>query len=95
METGRQRTAGVVAVNIAYSALVRQVPENRESAIKVECVAEGARVVATGSVRHRVENARVDGREVNAFNVYPGTPRLLRGTRVMVPGGPACGADTR
>ena len=27
METGRQRTAGVVAVNIAYSALVRQVPE--------------------------------------------------------------------
>ena len=44
METGRQRTAGVVAVNIAYSALVRQVPENRESAIKVECVAEGARV---------------------------------------------------
>ncbi|MBR8656102.1 hypothetical protein KDH83_22585 [Achromobacter sp. Marseille-Q0513] len=91
METGRQQGAGMVVVNIAYSALVRQVPDNRESAIKVECVAEGARVVATGSVRHRVEGARVDGREIQPFNVYPGTPRLLRGARVTLPGQSACG----
>ena len=91
METGRQQMAGMVVVNIAYSALVRQVPEDRESAIQVECVAEGARITATGTVRHRVERAQVDGREIDAFNVYPGTPRLLRGARVAVPGQPACG----
>lgn len=91
METGRQQMAGMVVVNIAYSALVRQVPEDRESAIQVECVAEGARITATGTVRHRIERAQVDGREIDAFNVYPGTPRLLRGTRVAVPGQPACG----
>ena len=90
METGRQQMAGMVVVNIAYSALVRQVPEDRESAIQVECVAEGARITATGTVRHRIERAQVDGREIDAFNV-PGTPRLLRGARVAVPGQPACG----
>ena len=70
METGRQQMAGMVVVNIAYSALVRQVPEDRESAIQVECVAEGARITATGTVRHRIERAQVDGREIDAFNVY-------------------------
>ena len=93
METGRQQMAGMVVVNIAYSALVRQVPEDRESAIQVECVAEGARITATGTVRHRIERAQVDGREIDAFNVYPGTPRLRRARRVPV-SRPAARADS-
>lgn len=54
------------------------------------CDATGARLTATGNVRHTVKGAQVDGRVLDDFNVYPGVPLPLQGRVVSVPGQAAC-----
>lgn len=54
------------------------------------CDATGARLTATGNVRHTVKGAKVDGHVLDDFNVYPGVPLPLKGRVVSVPGQTAC-----
>jgi hypothetical protein len=88
--TGRSGTVGMIAVKIAHSGLVRQLPERQKESMQVLCVAEGARIVADGNVRYPVKEAKVDGELIEPFNVYPGTPKLLTGKRIAIPGHPVC-----
>jgi hypothetical protein len=61
----------------------------------VECEATGARLTATGNVRHRVEGAKVDGQSIDDFNVYPGVPLPVTGHVVENPGHPVCRVASR
>ncbi|WP_233588350.1 hypothetical protein [Herminiimonas sp. KBW02] len=92
MRTGRSGRVGMVVIKIAHSGIVRQLPRRQHQAMQVLCSADGARILATGNVRHRIEGAAIDGEVLEAFNVYPGTPRTLIGQHITVPGYPACTA---
>ncbi|WP_446439682.1 hypothetical protein [Pseudomonas sp. 910_21] len=82
--------AGSVVINLAFSALVRQLPLKETARLEVHCEAEGARFFATGNTRYLVENAIVDGSPNEPFNVYPGVPLLLKGTQIQAPEQPPC-----
>lgn len=90
LETGRDSATGLVAINVAYSALVRQLPRSEQASIAVACEAGAIRFVADGNVRYSVTGVDVDGETLKPFNVYPGSPRAVSGTRVKTPGQPAC-----
>lgn len=86
----RRDVAGSIAISLAFSALVRQLPVNERAEVSVTCDMRGARIVATGSVRYAVKGATVDGRPVDDFNVYPGVPLPLEGRVVAIPGQATC-----
>ncbi|WP_244137709.1 hypothetical protein [Burkholderia sp. BCC1644] len=90
-EEGRQATGSVV-VNVGFSALVRQLPVSGRAKLSVTCDESGAQLTATGTVRYRVEGAKVDGRKLDDFNVYPGVPQSLPGHVVEIPEHSACRA---
>lgn len=83
--------AGSVVVSVAFSGLVRQLPEDERESLSVTCSEPGAaRLSATGTVRFTVKGATVDGQPVDDFNVYPGVPLPLKGKVVAIPGQPEC-----
>lgn len=85
-------TTGNIIVNLGFRALVRQLPASERAKLSVACDASGAQLTATGNVRYRVEGAKVDGRKIDKFNVYPGVPRPLTGHVVEIPGHAVCKA---
>ncbi|MBU9443353.1 hypothetical protein KTE62_16655 [Burkholderia multivorans] len=86
----KARATGTVLVSLAFSGLVRQLPERTREGLSMTCDATGARLTATGNVRHTVKGAKVDGHLLDDFNVYPGVPLPLKGRVVSVPGQTAC-----
>ncbi|MGY6241259.1 hypothetical protein [Burkholderia ambifaria] len=86
----QQKTSGTVVVNLSFSGLVRQLPAKENASLSVSCNASGAQLTATGSVRYTVKDAKVDGRALDNFNVYPGVPLPLTGRNIEIPGQPAC-----
>lgn len=77
--------AGTVVVNLAYSSLVRHLPEKETSTFTVKCEIGGARFIASGTIRARVRDVTVDGKPIEPFNVYPGVPLLVKGVKIMIP----------
>ncbi|WP_088157671.1 hypothetical protein [Achromobacter xylosoxidans] len=90
LDRAGQGTSGNVVVTLAFSTLVRLLPPNETSELSLRCEPEGAWLAASGNVRHQVKDAVVDGLPVDPFNVYPGTPILLKGRAIRVPGQPPC-----
>ncbi|MGS1105620.1 hypothetical protein ACVCNH_05175 [Achromobacter anxifer] len=90
LDPGRQGTSANIVVTLAFSTLVRLLPQSETSELSLLCTAEGVWLTATGNVRSQVNDASVDGRPVDPFHVYPGTPLLLKGRAVQVPGQPSC-----
>ncbi|WP_422110872.1 hypothetical protein [Burkholderia ambifaria] len=86
----QQKPSGTVVVNLSFSGLVRQLPAKENARLAVACDASGAQLTATGSVRYTVKDAKVDGRALDNFNVYPGVPLPLTGRNVEIPDQPAC-----
>lgn len=87
----------VVVVSLGYMGLVRQLPVDLKVSWHHNCQAAGIRLEATGTVRVEFSNLTLDGKTVDSFNVYPGTPRHLTGKtlRGMAQGTPftlQCGA---
>ena len=82
--------AGNVVVNLAYSSLVRHLPEKETSTLAVKCEADGARFFASGTTRFHVKDVTVDGKPSESFNVYPGVPILVKGTKIKVPQQAGC-----
>ena len=87
--------AGNVVVNLAYSSLVRHLPEKETSTLAVKCEADGARIFASGTTRFHVQDVTVDGKPSEPFNVYPGVPLLVKGTSIKAPKQPVCTGSTR
>jgi len=90
LDRGGAGTSGNVVVTLAFSTLVRLLPQSETSELSLRCEPEGARLAASGNVRYQVKDATVDGRPVDPFHVYPGSPVLLKGRAVQVPGQPSC-----
>lgn len=90
LDRGEAGTSGNVVVTLAFSTLVRLLPQNETSELSLRCEPEGAWLAASGNVRYQVKDAVADGRPVEPFNVYPGTPILLKGHAIQVPGQPSC-----
>jgi len=89
LESGQKKSANVVA-KLGFSGLVRQLPARIQDGLSVACEATGATLTASGNVRHRVEGVKVDGRDIESFNVYPGVPHFVPGHVVEIPGHPVC-----
>ena len=77
--------AGNVVVNLAYSSLVRHMPQKETTKLTVKCEADGARFYASGTTRFAVKDVTVDGKPSESFNVYPGVPLLVKGSKIKVP----------
>ncbi|WP_310644187.1 hypothetical protein [Burkholderia cenocepacia] len=92
--TEQKKTAASVVFNLAFSALVRQLPAKPREALAVTCDADGARLQATGNVRYHVKGVKVDGRDLDGFNVYPGVPLPVKGHVVEIPDHPPCNGAT-
>ncbi|MGS1007221.1 hypothetical protein [Achromobacter anxifer] len=90
LDRGGAGTSGNVVVTLAFSTLVRLLPQSETLALSLRCEPEGAWLAASGNVRYQVKDAVVDGRPVDPFHVYPGTPILLKGRAIQVPGQPSC-----
>ncbi|MDF9755635.1 hypothetical protein ACVWY1_003373 [Pseudomonas sp. TE6288] len=82
--------SGNIVVNLAFSGLIRHRPAAINSELKVQCEAQGARLIATGNSRYWLKGASVAGQAVDAFNIYPQLPLLLKGKAVQVPGQATC-----
>ena len=82
--------AGNVVVNLAFSSLVRHMPQKETSMLTVKCEAGGARFFASGTTRFHVKDVTVDGKPSEPFNVYPGVPILLKGLKIKVPQQAGC-----
>ncbi|WP_321869289.1 hypothetical protein [Burkholderia ubonensis] len=92
--TEQKKTAASVVVNLAFSGLVRQLPAKPREALSVTCEADGARLQATGNVRYHVKGVKVDGRDLDEFNVYPGVPLPVKGHVVAIPDHAPCNEAT-
>ena len=82
--------AGNVVVNLAFSSLIRHMPQKETSTLTVKCEADGARFYASGTTRFAVKDVTVDGKPSESFNVYPGVPLLVKGTKIKVPKHAGC-----
>ena len=82
--------AGNVVVNLAFSSLIRHMPQKETSTLTVKCETDGARFFASGTTRFRVKDVTVDGKPSETFNVYPGVPLLIKGTKIKVPQQAGC-----
>ncbi|MHA7847797.1 fimbrial biogenesis chaperone [Serratia sp. D1N4] len=69
----------VMLVGLGYMGLVRQLPLTQTATWRHDCQADGLHLEATGTVRVEFRELMQDGKVVDDFNVYPGTPRLLAG----------------
>ncbi|MCO7509291.1 hypothetical protein NJH77_08505 [Serratia fonticola] len=69
----------VMVVNLGYMGLVRQLPTNPTTAWQHYCGSKGIELAATGNVRVEFSELTLDGKDVDSFNVYPGTPRHMAG----------------
>ena len=87
--------AGNVVVNLAFSSLVRHMPQKETSTLTLKCEADGARFYASGTTRFPVKDVTVDGKPSEPFNVYPGTPLLVKGTKITAPKQPDCTSTAR
>lgn len=79
-----QRIAAGIAVNLSFSALVRQLPEKQTRTMASRCTPEGVTLIATGTTRYRVEGLSIGGHLQPAFNVYPGTPQMVAGGEIKI-----------
>lgn len=95
LDTGRSGATGMVVITVAYSVLVRQLPDSQKASLTMTCEAGGGRLAVDGNVRHEVKDVQVDGQAIEPFNVYPGTPRFLAGNRITAPGQPMCESRAR
>lgn len=77
--------AGNVVVNLAYSSLVRYLPNKVTSTLTVKCEADGARFYASGTTRFVVKGVTVEGKPIDSFNVYPGVPLMIKGKNIKIP----------
>ncbi|UQO37171.1 hypothetical protein [Burkholderia cepacia] len=93
MRETQAKTVGNIIVNLGFSGLVRQLPEREREDLTVACESFGARLTATGTVRYRVDGAKVNDERLDAFNVYPGVPIPVHGQVVEIPGHQSCRAQ--
>lgn len=82
--------AGGVAVNLRFSALVRQLPQKQTESLSSACSGGSITFTATGTLRYPVHGLTLNGAPAGDFNVYPGTPITLAGQHAAINGRKVC-----
>lgn len=93
--TSTNGTAASIAVNLSFSALIRQQPENPKRQLDIQCESEGVLLTARGNIHVALKSIQADGNTPEDINVYPGTPQRLYGRQIMLPGVGGCLAGQR
>lgn len=88
-EQGEQISGGV-AVNLSFSALVRQLPKSQTSELSTACNPGGVTLSASGTVRYTIKGLTTDGTAFDDFNLYPGTPKQVTGQHITLDGKALC-----
>lgn len=88
--TSAVRTAASIAVNLSFSALIRQQPKNPKAQLDIQCDSKGALLTASGNVHVALKAIRTDGNAPEDINIYPGTPQRLQGRQITLPGYGGC-----
>lgn len=93
--TSAERAAASIAVNLSFSAIVRQRPEKEKVRLEIRCDDEAAYLTANGNVHVALKGIQIDGGTPEDFNIYPGTPQRLPGKKITLPGYGGCHAGQR
>ncbi|MBE0151457.1 hypothetical protein [Serratia sp. PL7] len=93
--TSAERAASGIAVNLSFSAIIRQRPDREKTGLDIQCEHEGALLTATGNVHVTLKGILTDGLPVADLNIYPGTPQRLPGKQITLPGYRGCLASKR
>lgn len=90
-----ERAASGIAINLNFSAIIRQRPDHEKTGLDIQCEHEGALLTATGNVHVALKGIQADGLPVADINLYPGTPQRLPGKQITLPGYSGCLAGKR
>ncbi|OKP21420.1 fimbrial biogenesis chaperone [Serratia fonticola] len=93
--TSFEHASAGIAVNLSFSAIIRQRPENEKVLLEVRCEPQGAVLTASGNVHVALREIQIDDTPSEDINIYPGTPQRLQGRKVMLPGYGGCHAGQR
>ncbi|WP_422526640.1 hypothetical protein [Serratia fonticola] len=93
--TSVEHASASIAINLSFSAIIRQRPENEKVLLEVRCEHQGAVLTATGNVHVALREVQIDDTHPEDINVYPGTPQRLQGRKIMLPGYGGCHAGQR
>lgn len=93
--TSTNRPAASIAVNLSFSALIRQRPENPKRQLDIQCESKGVLLTASGNIHVALKSTQADGSTPEDINVYPGTPQRLHGRQIILPGYGGCLAGQR
>ncbi|CNB98589.1 alpha-related fimbriae chaperone 1 [Yersinia intermedia] len=88
--TSGERLASGIAVNLSFSAIIRQRPDHEKVRLDIQCEHGGVLLIATGNVHLALKGIQADGLPVADINLYPGTPQRLPGKQVTLPGYGSC-----
>lgn len=93
--TATDRPTANIAVNLSFSALIRQQPEQQKRQLDIQCENEGVLLTASGNVHVALKAIQADGNAPADINIYPGTPQRLQGRHIILPGYGSCLAGQR
>ncbi|CAM4094099.1 hypothetical protein [Serratia silvae] len=93
--TAAERPAASIAVNLSFSALIRQQPKQQKRQLDVQCESEGVLLTASGNVHVALKAVQIDAKAPADINIYPGTPQRLQGRHIILPGYGNCLAGQR
>ncbi|GKX61966.1 hypothetical protein SOASR032_05350 [Pragia fontium] len=93
--TSADRATASIAVNLSFSAIIRQRPEREKVQLDVQCEQKSVLLTATGNVHVALKGIQTDGSTPEDINIYPGTPQRLSGKHISLPGYGGCLAGQR
>ncbi|MFZ1874687.1 MAG: hypothetical protein WAU54_18205 [Chania sp.] len=93
--TSAEQAAASIAVNLSFSAIIRQRPDNEKVLLDIHCEQQGALLTARGNVHVALKAVQTDATPQGDINIYPGTPQRLQGREITLPGYGGCHAGQR
>lgn len=93
--TSAEQATASIAVNLSFSAIIRQRPENEKVLLDVQCEQQGALLTARGNVHVALKAVQADTISPEDINIYPGTPQHLQGKKITLPGYGGCHTGQR
>lgn len=69
-------------ISLGYNVLIRQLPEHQITSWSSQCKNRGIEIKNDGNVRIEFSNFKHNDKELDDFNIYPDSSRLIEGFRL-------------